>query len=184
MFTGLSQTNTRAIVLGLLFPHVNNVKSYRCPSDKSQATLGGMKIDRVKLFHQQLHGGSGRLGHRRPTLPPQSQTHSSHSPRRVRRHHFVDEQESSIDDGHFGFNPDPTLLVWVNLPACKANRHSGQQHIHLCRRPFRRRKWVNPETLQLSGVNQPTSAPTIRICSLDEVAHGDGANEPDILGII
>jgi prepilin-type N-terminal cleavage/methylation domain-containing protein/prepilin-type processing-associated H-X9-DG protein len=156
MLTGLSQTNTRAITLGLLYPHVNNLKSFRCPSDKSQATLGGMKMDRVRSYSMNSYmAGRVALDTADPRYRRNLKLTQVTHPGVADAITFIDEQQSSIDDGHFGFNPDPAQLIWVNLPALQGNRHSGSSIFAYADGHSAARKWVNPETLQLSGVSQP-----------------------------
>ena len=61
---------------------------------------------------------------------------------------FLDEHENSIDDGHFGFNPEGDM--WMNLPA--------MWHNHGCNFSFadghaELLKWRDPRTLALKVIN-------------------------------
>jgi prepilin-type N-terminal cleavage/methylation domain-containing protein/prepilin-type processing-associated H-X9-DG protein len=163
--SGLSATNVWALKYGLLYPNVNNVKSYRCPADKSQVVLAGLKMDKVRSYSinsfmrgrlniDQTYSGNPLLTYRRVEKLSQV-THPGPSEAIT----FVDEQESSIDDGHFGFNPDPASLLWVNLPALQGNRHSGNSIFGYADGHSAARRWVNPETLRLSGLSQPDLSP-------------------------
>lgn len=164
--SGVSATNVWALKYGLLYPNVNNVKSYRCAADKSQVVLGGQKLDRVRSYSinsfmrgrlniDQTYSGNPNMTYRRVEKLSQV-THPGLSDTIT----FVDEQESSIDDGHFGFNPDPASLLWVNLPALQGIRHSGNSIFGYADGHSAARRWVNSETLKLSGVSQPDPSAT------------------------
>ncbi|HLP78380.1 MAG TPA: prepilin-type N-terminal cleavage/methylation domain-containing protein [Candidatus Paceibacterota bacterium] len=152
----LSATNTKALMLGLLYPQVNNVKSYHCPADKSATTIAGARLERVRSYsinsfmagRQDADSQDGRY---KRAFKLTHVTHPGPSDAIT----FIDEQEISIDDGHFGFNPDPAQLTWVNLPALQGNRHSGSSVFAFADGHSESRKWVNGETLRLSGVGVP-----------------------------
>jgi hypothetical protein len=69
---------------------------------------------------------------------------------------FVDEDETSIEDGHFGFDPDPAATLWVNLPALAGKTHNHTSSVFsYADGHAAARKWVNSETLRLNGTSQP-----------------------------
>jgi prepilin-type processing-associated H-X9-DG protein len=73
---------------------------------------------------------------------------------------FVDEDASSIDDDHFGFNPDPAQLTWVNLPARGNGGGTGVRHGQVSNFSYgdghaEVKKWLNGETMALAGTSQP-----------------------------
>jgi hypothetical protein len=104
-------TNTESISDGSIFPYVKNLNCYHCPSDLSlilgtslptlrtyslSCFLGGPLADAVKFGVKSLQRTSQIL------KPAQTLT-------------FIDEDDSSIDDGHFLYSS--TVNAWFNLPA-------------------------------------------------------------------
>jgi prepilin-type N-terminal cleavage/methylation domain-containing protein len=155
--SGLAQTNTRAIMVGLLYPNVNNVKVFRCPVDRSQAALGGMKFDRVRSYsvNSYMAGRAAIDTMGDPRYKRNLKLTQVIRPGPSDAIVFVDEDETSIDDGHFGFDPDPTKNVWVNLPALAGNTHSHNSSVFsYADGHAAARRWVNAETLRLKGTSQ------------------------------
>src|SRR6185369_7307447 len=66
---------------------------------------------------------------------------------------FLEESENTIDDGHFGFYPENTSFIWLNIPGqwhggaefAFADGHAGY------------RKWLEPTTLTM--ITNPTTDP-------------------------
>lgn len=161
MNAGPLQDSTNIIFLekGLLYPYFKTVKIYRCPSDKSSQTFGGTSYDKVRSYSiSSFMAGSAKdtdvNGYHGNTKLTQI-SHPGPSDAIV----FIDEDATSIDDDHFGFDPDPTKTVWVNLPARGKDPWGSDRHGKISNFAFadghaELKKWLNGETLTLSGVNQ------------------------------
>jgi prepilin-type N-terminal cleavage/methylation domain-containing protein len=104
-------TNTESISDGSIFPYVKNLNCYHCPSDLSlvlgtslpilrtyslSCFLGGPQADADEYGIKSLHRTSQIL------KPAQTLT-------------FIDEDDSTLDDGHFLYSA--TLNAWLNVPA-------------------------------------------------------------------
>jgi len=100
-----------------LGPYAKNPAVFKCPADKSQVTIGGQRMQRVRSYSMQNF-----LGDRGTTRLWQD-------PSRYKLYNnmgqvkgpaitfiFLDEREDSINDGWFAVNPD--VLDWiVDYPA-------------------------------------------------------------------
>jgi prepilin-type processing-associated H-X9-DG protein len=75
------------------------------------------------------------------------------TPKPVQAFVFVEEGESSIDDGHFGFMPEPADNRWFNWPA----QWHGGANFSFADGHADYRKWMDSSTLFIS-VN-PTDDP-------------------------
>ncbi len=152
-------TNTAYLQKGLCYIYLKSVSVYRCPADPSTQTYGGASYPKVRSYSisSYMNGRAKdtdfgpyarnlKLGQVRFPSPSDAIV-------------FVDEDASSIDDDHFGFNPDPAQLTWVNLPARGANggavRHGQVSNFSYADGHAAVKKWFNGETLALSGTSQP-----------------------------
>ena len=152
-------TNATLIAKGLLFPYNKSTAIYRCPTDKGRAGFGGAKYDRVRSYsiNGYMNGWdvgllfAGQKGYR-----VNQKTGDISRPQPARALVFLDEHEVSIDDGHFGFNPEGD--VWMNLPGTWHNRGCdfsfADGHAESV-------KWRDPRTLAIKTINSvktPNSA--------------------------
>jgi prepilin-type N-terminal cleavage/methylation domain-containing protein/prepilin-type processing-associated H-X9-DG protein len=148
MLTGTDATNVNLIKIGLLYPYNQNVSIYRCPADSSYAVLGGIKLPRVRSYSiNQYMNGSSDAEFSDPANPLKTfrramkMTQINH-PGPADAIVFVDEDETTIDDGHFGFNPAPSANLWApNIPAWKNMRHSGSSIFSFADGHSQSRRW-------------------------------------------
>ncbi|MBC8094858.1 MAG: prepilin-type N-terminal cleavage/methylation domain-containing protein [Akkermansiaceae bacterium] len=139
-------TNTTLLKAGLLFSYNKSVGIYRCPADRRRSGsgisfrvrsysmncyMGGVDVTQAKGL---AAVGTYRVNRRKADIvkPSPSQAFV-----------FVEEHESIIDDGHFGFAA--TGDTWYNLPGMwhrGANFSFADGHASF-------RKWLNGETLRI-----------------------------------
>jgi prepilin-type N-terminal cleavage/methylation domain-containing protein/prepilin-type processing-associated H-X9-DG protein len=115
-------TNLFLIQRGLLFAYTKSTALYHCPSDSSKSVISGKKYPRVRSYSMNTYMNGedvgldrlNQLGYRvnkkmtDVIFPPPAGAFV-----------FLDEDESSIDDGCFGFAPEGN--AWFNIPG---QRHS------------------------------------------------------------
>ena len=148
---GPDSTNSTLIEKGLLFPYNRSTAIYRCPNDLGRSKFGVKSYPRVRSYsiNGYMNGVdvgllfSGQRGYHvnekgvEITKPSAAQAFV-----------FLDEHQISIDDGHFGFNPEGDL--WMNLPAVWHNRGCdfsfADGHAELF-------KWRDARTLALNVIN-------------------------------
>jgi prepilin-type N-terminal cleavage/methylation domain-containing protein/prepilin-type processing-associated H-X9-DG protein len=149
-----SSTNKILITEGLLYPYNESTGIYRCPSDRGRSMIGGVEYVWVRSYsiNTYMHGWdvgamfANQRGYKVNrklgdiTTPPPSQALV-----------FLDEHESSIDDGTFGVAPEGNM--WFNLPAvwhndgCDFSFADGHaEHWH----------WTDPRTMTLDRINSIT----------------------------
>ncbi len=148
-------TNATLIERGLLFPYNKSTGIYRCPTDLGRSVFGGVRYPRVRSYsiNGYMNGWdvglifAGQKGYR---VNKKSADITQPPPARV----FVllDEHEVSIDDGHFGFNPEGDL--WMNLPATWHDRGCDFSFADGHAEHF---KWIDARTLALNVINSITT---------------------------
>lgn len=164
MAVPLESTNVNLIRQGLLYPYNGSEGIYRCPADKSVSVLGGVKMERIRSYSisQYMNGSvdaefsdpSNPLKTFRRAIKLAQVTHPGPTDAIT----FVDEDELSIDDGHFGFNPATTDNRWMpNLPAWKKDRHSGGSIFAMADGHSERKRWSG-DTLALNAGATATGA--------------------------
>jgi len=107
------------ILQGQLFPYVNGLGVYKCPSD--QSLFPGTSIPKLRSYSLDdwLNGDpSAGLS---TSLKPIYRMNQFTTPSPAAAFVFMDENELSIDNGAMGVAPSGQWL-WYNLPA---SRHSG-----------------------------------------------------------
>lgn len=101
----------------LRFRYVASTTTFRCPSDDS--IVLGDSGESSELARSRSYSMNGNFGGRNTEAQAVYRRESlSYNPARV--FVFIDENEDSVDDGHFLTWPDPDVR-WVNLPA---DRHA------------------------------------------------------------
>jgi len=152
----LDSTNATLLTKGTLFRYNDSVGIYRCPADPGRSTMGNKKYLRVRSYAMNCYMNGEDVG----------LTHGGYRGYAVNRKTgditkpgpstafvLLDEHQNSIDDGHFGFNPEGDK--WMNLP--------GMWHNNGCNFSFADGhadvlKWRDPRTLQIKVINTVSTA--------------------------
>jgi len=152
----LDSTNASLIAKGTLYPYNQSTAIYRCPTDLGRSVIGGKKMLRVRSYSMNcyMNGvdvGLDYGGYHGYTV--NKKTDDILRPGPSTAFVFLDEHQNSIDDGHFGFNPEGDK--WMNLPAMWHNRSCdfsfADGHVDSL-------KWRDSRTLALTVINT-TSTP-------------------------
>jgi prepilin-type N-terminal cleavage/methylation domain-containing protein/prepilin-type processing-associated H-X9-DG protein len=104
-------TNTTTVTDGSIYPYVKNVQCYRCPLDTSLVlgtTILILRTYSLSCFMGGPHGDTEKFG-----VKPLHQTSQIIHPSQSLT--FIDEDDSTIDDGHFLYSA--TGNEWMNIPA-------------------------------------------------------------------
>jgi prepilin-type N-terminal cleavage/methylation domain-containing protein/prepilin-type processing-associated H-X9-DG protein len=120
-------TSPTNLTEGVLWAYAQAAGVYRCPTDRSLASVAGKRVPRVRSYS--LNGNSNPLGsawisEQTPGLPYLFARKYSQfvNPPPSRVYTFLDVEEKCIDDGSFGFCFfSVTHITWNHLPA---DRHS------------------------------------------------------------
>jgi prepilin-type N-terminal cleavage/methylation domain-containing protein/prepilin-type processing-associated H-X9-DG protein len=114
--TGTAKTDltTHNLEAGSLFPFVNSCAVYHCPADRSTVTN---QPSTIRFRSYSLSGSLGGLATFHPAIRASDLDKSG----RANVFAFVDENESSIDDGLFGLGANPDYH-WLNLPSTRHGR--------------------------------------------------------------
>lgn len=117
--TLVDQTTAR-IEKGVLFPQVKSAAVYRCPTDVSKVI--GLNQLRTRSYAMNIHLNS-RVGINGvgPTVVKKFSQFTNSS---ANVFVFIDENESSIEDGAFGLLPAPSQQ-WLNFPSDRHNRSAN-----------------------------------------------------------
>ncbi|MFO1514189.1 MAG: prepilin-type N-terminal cleavage/methylation domain-containing protein [Verrucomicrobiota bacterium] len=111
---GPDETNTLYITKALLFPFVGNIRSYKCPADRSVSVRGGRTYDRVRSVSMNGFMG-GPPGAQDPSYNTYTKLSQIVTQPPSQGFVILDEREDSIDDGYFWTSMDPD--IWGNMPA-------------------------------------------------------------------
>jgi prepilin-type N-terminal cleavage/methylation domain-containing protein/prepilin-type processing-associated H-X9-DG protein len=141
-------TNITTITDGTLYPYFKNLYCYRCPSDTSlvlgtivpilrnyslSCFMGGPQADVTNFGVNPLHRTS------QITNPSKSLT-------------FIDEDDSTIDDGHFLYRS--TSNQWLNIPG---RRHENRTPLTFADGHVESWKWQGPLPSPNSTASSPAS---------------------------
>jgi prepilin-type N-terminal cleavage/methylation domain-containing protein len=103
------------ITTGTIYPNVKNVQCYRCPADHS--TVLGTTIPVLRSYSLSCYMGGPQADTDQWGIKPVHQTSQILKPATTLT--FLEEDISSIDDGHFLYSA--TVNNWYNVPSW---RHS------------------------------------------------------------
>lgn len=115
----LDQTTAR-IEKGTLFPHLKSARIYRCPTDTSKVM--GLSLLATRSYAMNIHLNS-RPGINGVGLNP-VRKFSQFTNSSANVFVFIDESESTIEDGTFGLFPAPSQQ-WLNLASDRHNRSAN-----------------------------------------------------------
>jgi hypothetical protein len=118
-------SNTELLRAGKLYPYMQSVKVYQCPSASEVTTQTGKRVTGVRSFSM-----NSFMGARDPSLgfiPATAFRHvpyfskEAEIPQPSRLWVIVEEDERSINDGFFV--TDPEARVWIDFPPISTRRH-------------------------------------------------------------
>jgi prepilin-type N-terminal cleavage/methylation domain-containing protein len=104
-------TDPATITSGSIYPYVKNVQAYRCPADHS--TILGMTVPTLRSYSLSCFMGGPPADTDNFGVKPVHQTSQIHKPSTTLT--FLEEDISTIDDGHFLYSA--TVNQWYNVPA-------------------------------------------------------------------
>jgi len=138
---------------GKLYPYLNTVAVYKCPSDHSMALEGGANCARVRSVACNVKLNCPESWIYAPDDKFKNFRKTSEIIRTSEIFTFIDEREDSIDDGAFGVDMIHTgpAADWANIPASRHNNAcgicfaDGHAEIH---------RWRDPKTASPSGTTQ------------------------------
>jgi prepilin-type N-terminal cleavage/methylation domain-containing protein len=109
--TGNSAVDTDPVTItsGTLYPYVKVLKVYHCPEDRSVVT--GTSTPRLRSFSLSgyMHGGIDDTNYE---VQPLTQSDQIRHPSKTLT--FIDEDEQTLDDGHFLYSSK--INNWLNIP--------------------------------------------------------------------
>ena len=147
---------------GRLGPYLQSPALFKCPSDRSQVTVFGRAISRVRTYsiNSYLNGiGSGRpLGSwQNREFVTFRKLNEIIRPSPAATFVLIDEREDSINDGYFAF--DMGKQVIVDYPA---SYHSRAANLNFADGHSEVKRWLDPRTRpplkpgELIPLNQPS----------------------------
>ncbi len=144
-------TNANLIAQGTLYPYNDSVAIYRCPADLGRSTIGGRRYLRVRSFAMNCYMNGQDVGLIYGGYQGYTVNHKTgdiNKPGPSSAFVFLDEHENSIDDGHFGFNPEGDM--WMNLPAMW---HNNGCNFAFADGHANALKWHDPRTPRIDVIN-------------------------------
>ncbi|MBI3854022.1 MAG: prepilin-type N-terminal cleavage/methylation domain-containing protein [Verrucomicrobia bacterium] len=163
-------TNTFYLKQSLLFPYFRSFGIFKCPGDRSTATLWGVRYPRVRSLSMNIWLGrylpDGRLGGF-PEGPPffgdgayriNVKLSDLTVPPPVQTFVFIDEREDSIGDCGFyvGMGQRGSTAYWVDLPAAY---HNGSAGLSFADGHAETKRWLDARTRPPLRPNQPLDHP-------------------------
>jgi prepilin-type N-terminal cleavage/methylation domain-containing protein len=180
------------IKAGLIFPYVNSVLTYSCPSDQSFNPMGGLQYPHVRSMSMNAWiaplgsggqvGASGRWGNGAddPEMRMYLKETDLTVPGPANTWLLVDENPDSINDGWMVEDPSEPSLEnpeWVDLPAsyhdgaCGMSFTDGHAVIH---------KWLDPVVLAQNSMSVVAGAAG----SWATISPQPSKYKPDIMWIV
>jgi len=152
-------TNDALLSAGLLFRYNQVVAIYRCPSDTARVFLAGRRFPRNRSYSMNcmMNGRNHSPTTHRVNVRAEEIRHPGPSEAFV----LLDENEKSIDDGHFGLNAEGN--AWVNN--WPASWHTVGANISFADGHAEAWRWLDPRTSRIArqGEAHPGSRDLIRL---------------------
>ncbi|HEY4953161.1 MAG TPA: prepilin-type N-terminal cleavage/methylation domain-containing protein [Verrucomicrobiae bacterium] len=104
-------TNQATITSGSIYPYVKNIQSYKCPTDNT--LISGTHVEKLRSYALSGYMGGPKADADNWGIQPLNRT--SQIQNASTRLTFIDEDNSTIDDGHFLYSG--TINNWFNYPA-------------------------------------------------------------------
>ncbi len=141
-----TDANTTNLQNGVMYRYVNSPAVFHCPTDKS--TVKNSSALRTRSYAMNIHLNSvpNRNGIGANVISRLAGIANTSSVLV-----FIDEHESSIEDGTFGLLPSPSTQ-WLNFPS---DRHSQGANLTFTDGHAQKHKWKAPKKFLYQG--QPTS---------------------------
>ena len=130
------------IQLGLLYPYVNNFKTYKCPSDTYSYTAGGVNYQHVRSVSMNTWLGPVSVWNNQTSVMSYYKESSLIHPGPANLWLFIDENPFSINDGSFICEPGKN--EWIDYPASYHNHGSGMS---FCDGHAQIKVWSDPVVL-------------------------------------
>jgi prepilin-type N-terminal cleavage/methylation domain-containing protein/prepilin-type processing-associated H-X9-DG protein len=143
----LIDANTTRLEQGVLFSYVKSAFVYRCPGDNSK--VNGSSTPRTRSYAMNIHLNSRANQNGIGANPVKKLNRFTNSLSNV--FVFIDEHESSIEDGTFGLLPYPSR-EWLNFPS---DRHGGGANLTFADGHAQKWKWRYKKVFVASS--QPTA---------------------------
>ncbi len=139
-------TNTTLMLNGLMGPYTaKNPGIYRCPADRSVATIGGVTLPRARSMTM-----NGRLGANNTVKKITDLSNNQLSPNPSMMFTFMDEHPDSLNDAQFYKN---TGYSWTDFPAWY---HGGACGFSFADGHSEIRKWLEASTrVPVTGGGKP-----------------------------
>jgi prepilin-type N-terminal cleavage/methylation domain-containing protein/prepilin-type processing-associated H-X9-DG protein len=147
-------TNTLHLMRSLIYPHLQSLGVWRCPGDKSAATVGATRHPRVRSVAMNNWVGhfdprSGAVTEHTPGYKVFKKVSDMTEPGPSGTWLLLDEREDSINDSSFltymdGYNPNnPAQHKIADFPA---TYHNGAGGLNFCDGHAEVHKWVDERT--------------------------------------
>jgi prepilin-type N-terminal cleavage/methylation domain-containing protein len=101
------------ITAGTLYPYSKSVAVYRCPSDRATISGASTPTPILRTYSLSCFMAGGQADEDNWNIQPLYRTSQIHNT--VKTLTFMDEDDSTLDDGHFLYSA--TMNAWFNLPA-------------------------------------------------------------------
>ena len=155
LMTAQDATNVNLIKAprGMLWNYNQSLDIYKCPADKSTATIGGKKYPRVRSISMNgnMNGDSWYTAEIKNTHYTFKKYSEILRPSPSEAFVFLDEHPDGIDDGYFLVFVNRKDL-WGNMPA---NYHNGACGLSFADGHAEIRKWKDPDSLSKKIVASP-----------------------------
>jgi prepilin-type processing-associated H-X9-DG protein/prepilin-type N-terminal cleavage/methylation domain-containing protein len=143
--------STSNLEAGLLYPHVNDTKVYRCPADNAPIARLSPRRPRVRSYSRNswlgidIQGKGWIATTASPGLSGIATRHTAlRTPGPAQTFVFLDEHEDSIDDGSCAI-PELGRLNWMELPA---DRHDRGCNLSFADSHVERWRWKAPKVFR------------------------------------
>lgn len=116
------ESNTASIEKGLLFAYNRSTAIYRCPADYS--TIENESGEKLPQLRNRSYNMCGLIGCSNTVwLPVYFKLHEMRDPSPSKAWVFIDENEETMYDGHFGIYP-PGFFgdYWIDMPEDRHNQ--------------------------------------------------------------
>jgi len=104
-------TDPATITSGSIYPYVKDMRVYRCPADRSRVLGASVLI--LRTYSLSCFMGGPPKDTADYGIKPLHQTSQIRNPSRLLT--FLEEDDATIDDGHFLYSP--TVNNWYNIPS-------------------------------------------------------------------